>query len=107
MLASLEPVIASTVSGSLAMVLDGLERGATDSGMSGESARKFARQALLGTVLLMDDATESPAVLKDRVTSPGGTTIAGLAALEDRGVRGVLIRAVEQAVQDARGRSEK
>lgn len=106
-MASLDSLIASSASVSLARALDGLERGAVDSGMSREGARKFARQALLGTVLLMDDATESPAVLKDRVASPGGTTIAGLATLEDRGVRGILIRGVEQAVQDSGGRSKK
>lgn len=106
-MASLEPLIASTVTGSFAVVLDGLERGAVGCGMPVEGARKFTRQALLGTVLLMDDTADSPAVLKDRVTSPGGTTISGLAALEDRGVRGVLIRTVEQAVQDAAGRRAK
>jgi len=105
--ASLEPLTTSTVSGSLSVVLEGLERGAVDSGMPPESARKFTRQALEGTVLLMEDMEESPAVLKDRVTSPAGTTIAGLAVLEDRGARGMLIRAVEQAAQDAEGRREK
>jgi pyrroline-5-carboxylate reductase len=100
-LASLEPLISSTASGSLVVALEGIEEGAVDAGLSPEMARSFSRQALLGSALLMEDATESPAALKDRVASPAGTTIAGLAALEDHGVRGTLIRAVGQAVQGA------
>jgi pyrroline-5-carboxylate reductase len=44
---------------------------------------------------------EHPGVLKDRVASPGGTTIAGLAVLEDAGFRGILVRAVEAAARRA------
>jgi pyrroline-5-carboxylate reductase len=64
--------------------------------MPREDARRFAQQALLGSVRLLADVGESPAALKDRVASPAGTTIAGLATLEDRGVRGALIRMVRQ-----------
>ena len=66
--------------------------------MPRESARDYARQSLLGSALLLKDLEASPADLKDLVTSPGGTTVAGLATLEDRGVRGVLIRTMQQAV---------
>jgi pyrroline-5-carboxylate reductase len=96
--ASPEPPIASTVLGSLTVALEGVEEGAAEAGLSAQSARRFARQALLGSTLLLQDLSESPAALKDRVASPGGTTIAGLAALEDLGVRGTLVRAVEQSV---------
>ena len=98
---SLEPVISRAVNASLSAALEGIEEGAVDAGLPRESARAFARQALVGSALLLEDVAESPAALKDRVASPGGTTIAGLAVLEDRGTRGALIRAVDQAVQGA------
>jgi pyrroline-5-carboxylate reductase len=47
-------------------------------------------------------AGEHPAVLKDRVASPGGTTIAGLQALEERAVRGAFMAAVEAATLRSR-----
>ncbi|MER3459834.1 MAG: pyrroline-5-carboxylate reductase, partial [candidate division GAL15 bacterium] len=45
---------------------------------------------------------EDPAELRRRVTSPGGTTIAGLGVLEEHGVRGALVEAVQRAAQRAR-----
>ena len=46
-----------------------------------------------------DNSLTHPAVLKDKVTSPAGTTIVGLAELETAGVRGALIRAVKAAAR--------
>jgi len=51
---------------------------------------------------LLDQTGEHPAQIKDRVSSPGGTTIAGLAVLEQHGVRGALIEAVVTAAARAR-----
>jgi pyrroline-5-carboxylate reductase len=106
-LASRECLISSIVTGSLALAVEGVEEGAVEAGLPRTSARTFARQAMLGSALLMQDVGESPAALKDRVASPAGTTIAGLAALEDRGTRGALIRAVEMGVLgEAKGRDK-
>lgn len=102
-MASLETRIAAVVKSSLAVALEGVQAGAVAAGLSRGVARSFARQALLGTVGLMEDGTESPAGLKDRVASPGGTTIAGLAALEDAGVRGALMRTVETVALGGEG----
>ncbi len=88
--------------GFLAVVLEGLEDGAVRAGLPRHLARPFVRQMALGTSrLLLDDAGPA-AALKDQVSSPGGTTIAGLAILEDRGVRGAMIRAVEAAAERGR-----
>lgn len=88
--------------GFLALVLEGLEDGAVRAGLPRQVARAFVRQTAAGTAKLLQEGTSSAAELKDRVSSPGGTTIAGLAVLEDRGVRGALLRAVEAAADRGR-----
>ncbi len=88
--------------GFLALVLEGLEDGAVRAGLPRAVARRFVRQTARGTAGLLLGDEGSAAALKDKVSSPGGTTIAGLAVLEDRGVRGALVRAVEAATQRGR-----
>ncbi len=101
---SLEAVCAvmSASKGCLATALAGIEDGAVKAGLPRDVARSFVRQTAMATALLLQDHPGSPADLKDQVASPGGTTIAGLAVLEDLGVRGAFIRAVEAAVRRAR-----
>jgi len=79
----------------LTVALEGMEQGAVDHGLPEDTARAFVRQTLLGTSLLLERMPGSPAELKDQVASPGGTTISGLAVLEERAVRGAFIRSVE------------
>ncbi len=85
--------------GLLTVALEGIEQGAVDGGLDRKTARALVRQTLLATALLLQDHPGSPADLKDQVASPGGTTIAGLAALEDHGVRGAFLRAMENGTR--------
>lgn len=88
--------------GFLAVVLEGLEDGGVHSGLPRPVSRAFVQQMALGTARVLGEEGVSPANLKDQVASPGGTTIAGLAVLEDRGVRGALLRAVQAATERGR-----
>jgi pyrroline-5-carboxylate reductase len=96
----------TAVSGSsiafLALALEGMEDGAVRVGMPRGTARTFVRQTALATALLLQRYPGSAADIKDQVSSPGGTTIAGLAILEDRGVRGAFLRAIEEATEKGR-----
>jgi pyrroline-5-carboxylate reductase len=97
-------VTALTASGPgfLALVLEGMEDGGVRAGLPRQVSRVFTQQMALGAARLLLEEGLSPAALKDRVASPGGTTIAGLAVLEDRAVRGALLRAVEAAAERGR-----
>lgn len=66
-------------------------------GLPRQVSRELTLQTFLGTVRMMQETGKHPAELKDMITSPAGTTIRGLQILEDRGVRGALMAAVEAA----------
>lgn len=91
--------LARSALGLLTVALEGIEEGAVSAGLPLDLARAFAKQTLLTTALLLQHAGGSPADLKDQVASPAGTTIAGLAVLEERGVRGAFMRAMEHAAR--------
>jgi pyrroline-5-carboxylate reductase len=83
------------------MALEALTAGGVEVGLPRDVAHALALQTLLGTAQLVQITGEHPAVLKDRVTSPGGTTIAGIRALERAGFRHALIDAVHAATARA------
>jgi pyrroline-5-carboxylate reductase len=71
-------------------------------GLPRDIATKLAAQTLLGAARMVLDSGTHPEALKDAVASPGGTTIAGLHALEIGAIRGTLMNAVQAATLRAR-----
>jgi pyrroline-5-carboxylate reductase len=71
-------------------------------GLPRETAAKLVHQTLVGAATLLADGTEGPEALRAAVTSPGGTTAAGLQRLEAHGVRAALLEAVEAATERSR-----
>jgi pyrroline-5-carboxylate reductase len=84
------------------VIIDALADGGVNMGISRDVALKLAAQTLLGAAKLCLKGDKHPAELRDMVTSPGGTTIAGLKAMEDGKIRATLMAAVEAATLRAR-----
>jgi pyrroline-5-carboxylate reductase len=83
----------------VAIAIEALADGGVAAGLTREIANKLALQTVLGTAQLLNQTQIHPAQLKDRVTSPGGTTITGITKLEQAGFRSALIQAVIAAAQ--------
>lgn len=82
--------------------IEALADGALLEGLPREQALTLATQTVLGAAKMVSETGEHPSILRDRVTSPGGTTIAGLAALEEGSFRSTAIKAVQAATARAR-----
>ena len=83
----------------VAMMIEALSDGGVAAGLPRAVASQMALQTVLGTAQLIEQSQLHPAQLKDRVTSPGGTTIAGVVQLEKAGFRSAVIEAVRAAYQ--------
>ena len=81
------------------MLIDALADAGVMAGLPRAVAIKLAAQTFAGSGRMVLETGLHPDVLRDQVTSPGGTTIAGIHALENHGVRGAMYDAV-QAVLD-------
>jgi pyrroline-5-carboxylate reductase len=84
-------------------LLEAMTQGGAEVGLPADVAHELAVQTLLGTARLVLETGEAPTVLRERVTSPGGTTVAGLAALQS----GDFYETVIAAVRDATARSRE
>ncbi len=84
------------------MLIEALSDGGVKAGLSRVAALDLATQTVLGAAAMVQDTKQHPAVLREQVTSPGGTTIAAIASLERNGFRHAVIEAVDSAVQRSR-----
>ncbi|WP_034551434.1 pyrroline-5-carboxylate reductase [Carnobacterium funditum] len=80
------------------LFIDSLARGAVKNGMPKELATKIAAQAVLGSAKLVLESDQSPWNLIDQVSSPGGTTVAGIVALEDEKFISTVIKGVDATI---------
>ncbi len=79
------------------LLIEGMIDAGVLMGLPRPIARELVVQTALGSARMVLETGRHPAELKDMITSPGGTTIRGLGVLEEAGVRGSLMRAVEAA----------
>ena len=81
----------------VAVVIESLADGGVKMGLDRLTAMTLATQTVLGAAKLLLETGMHPGALKDMVSSPGGTSIAGISALEEGGIRTTFIKAVERA----------
>ena len=91
----------------VAILIESLADGGVAAGLSRPIAQQLALQTVLGTAQMLQSTALHPALLKDQVSSPGGTTIAGIGALEAGGFRSAIIKAVQAATQRAQELGKK
>lgn len=81
------------------MVIEAIADGAVKNGIGRKTAYELACATMAGTAELMLKTGLHPGELKDRVCSPGGTTIKGVAALEESGIRSAFIKAIDAVIK--------
>lgn len=89
------------------LIVEALSDAGVKVGLSRKDAMALAAQTVFGAAKLVLESGEHPGMLKDKVTSPGGTAIAGLHTLEAGGLRTTLINAVESATHRSRELGEE
>ncbi len=88
------------------MVIEALIEGGLKMGLSREIATRLTEQTVLGAAKLVRETGLHPAILKDQVITPGGTTISAIHELEKHGLRSMLISAIETATEVSRERMQ-
>ena len=91
------------------LLSDALSDGGVAAGLKRDDATLLAAQTVYGAAKMVLETGKHPDALRDQVTSPAGTTIAGVRVLENRGLRGALIDAVIAATEKSKdlGKSKK
>lgn len=84
------------------MFMEAMADAAVAGGMPRDMAYKMAAQTVAGSGKLMLETENHPGNLKDMVCSPGGTTICGVKVLEEKGMRGAVMGAIDSCIQKSR-----
>jgi pyrroline-5-carboxylate reductase len=71
-------------------------------GIPREKAKVISAQVVKGTLKMLEEEGIHPTVMRDMITSPGGTTISGIAVLEEKAFKGIFIEAIEKASKRAK-----
>lgn len=79
------------------LLVEAMAEAAVNVGLNSNIARQLVLQTMKGSIKMLEDSKEHPAVLKEQVCSPGGTTIAGIRQLEEGGIRAAFFKAIEAA----------
>ena len=99
--------VVTAVSGSspayVFMFIEAMADACVKHGMPRQAAYEFVAQTVVGAGRMVLETNEHPGMLKDKVCSPGGTTIAGVAALEEHGFRNSVIKAVDACFDKCNG----
>ncbi|ODV86827.1 hypothetical protein CANARDRAFT_27212 [[Candida] arabinofermentans NRRL YB-2248] len=99
--------VAGSASAFCLLMMEALADGALMMGLPYDSARQFASHVMEGTARWVSETGGHPATMKNGLCTPGGTTIAGLLVLEDKGVRGAVSRAVQESAKVATALGKK
>lgn len=89
------------------MMIEGMAEGAIKLGIPAKDAYTFAAQSVLGAAAMVLETGDHPAALRDAVCSAGGTTIAGVAALEAAGFKGAIMEAMDRSSEKFLAMEEK
>jgi pyrroline-5-carboxylate reductase len=87
--------------------IEALSDAGVKNGLPRDVASRLAAQTVFGSAKMVLETGDHPAVLREKVTSPGGTTIAGLHVLEQEGLRGTIMTAVDAATNRSKELGKK
>lgn len=84
------------------MIIDAMADAGVLMGLPRDMSLKLAAQTVMGSAVTVLESGEHPDVLKDKVCSPGGTTIEGVKVLEDYGIRAAMISAIQASTEKSK-----
>lgn len=87
--------------------IEAMMQAGTELGLSAEQARQLAQQTFAGAAALSAHSVETPDILRQRVTSKGGTTFAAISSLETQGVKAALVKAMHAAASRSKELGEE